>query len=152
MDTAIALVKEKAKIPASEAVTQLEVSVDTPSPLSLVTGGSSLSTKEVVGLVLTDPGFLFTTFGITVLPLALQVCLPDLLFARRALCSITAQSPPHAKSGSCSGTQILCCASAVQPVCGMFATGVHEPVHFATLSVSDILALYSGRRRRLSAR
>jgi hypothetical protein len=69
------MVKEKAGIPASEQVTLVEVSADTPSPLSLLSGScAQLGQKELLWLVFTDPGFLFATFGIAVLPIALQVC------------------------------------------------------------------------------
>jgi hypothetical protein len=73
MDVAVALAKEKAGIPANEEVTLEEMSADTPSPLSLLSGANAqLSQKELLRLVLTDPGFLFATFGIAVLPVALQ--------------------------------------------------------------------------------
>ena len=73
IDAAIALVKEKADIPAGDEVTLLEESMDAPS-IQAILSGAGVTRAEVLRLVLTDPSFIVATLAFTVLPLVLQVC------------------------------------------------------------------------------
>ena len=97
-DAAIALVKERAEIPADEEVTLVEVSVDRPSPAELLSGAGALSRTELLKLVVTDPAFLVGTFGFVFLPLLLQACT---LVPLHLLCVEPRASVPRALPSAC---------------------------------------------------
>ena len=72
IDTAIALCKQEAEIPAEEQVTVLETSVDQPSITALLSQGG-LTRQALLAAMLSDPLFWATTVLFTVVPAVLQV-------------------------------------------------------------------------------